>query len=282
MPATPTNAPRLGPDAPPPHIVIFADGACSGNPGPGGWASIIALPDGRVAEIGDSAPQTTNNRMELTAAIKGLKAVLRVEGPVHFYTDSVYVIKGVTAWVHGWRRNGWKTASGDDVLNSDLWQELYDLAMRRGENRASGTASPRARSKDPLGGITWHYVRGHAGIPGNERCDRLAVALSKGENPPLFRGAFENYRIPLLRSIPEDTSVPERNMKNGVPVGRPRFKAFYLSLLDGRLERHETWDDCKRRVDGQHGVRFKKISSQQEEADTLRKWGLKPTVGETD
>lgn len=273
MPELKPGAPKVGPDSPPPHIVIFADGACSGNPGPGGWASVIALPDGRVAEIGDSDSRTTNNRMELTAAIKGLKAVVRVEGPVHFYTDSVYVIRGITAWIHGWRRNGWKTATGDEVINSDLWQELFELALRRGENRASG--APASRTRDPQGGILWHYVRGHAGIPGNERCDRLAVAFSKGENPALFRGAFEDYKIPLLRGIPEDTSVPERKSENGVP-GRPKFRAFYLSLIHERLERHATWDDCKRRVEGQAGARYKKISSPEEEAETLRKWGLPP------
>ena len=136
------GAPRVGPATPPPHIVIFGDGACSGNPGPGGWASIIALPDGRVAEIGDHVDKTTNNRMELTAAIKALKAASKVEGAVHFYTDSVYVIRGITAWIHGWRRNGWKTATGDEVINSDLWQELFDLAMRRGESRSSGDTRP--------------------------------------------------------------------------------------------------------------------------------------------
>ena len=140
------------------QIVVFTDGASKGNPGPGGWGVIIVWPDGRVTELGGGSAQTTNNKMELTGAIEALSRLRGTSGPVSIYTDSTYVIQGIRGWVHGWKRRGWKTAAGRDVLNRELWERLDDLATSRG---------PRA--------IAWHYVRGHVGIPGNERVDEIAA-----------------------------------------------------------------------------------------------------------
>ena len=134
------------------QVEIFTDGACKGNPGPGGWAAVIRS-GAREKEISGGEPDTTNNRMELLAAIRGLEALKR-PCRVALYTDSVYVRDGITKWIHGWRRNGWKTAARKPVRNAELWQELVDAA------------APHR--------VEWHWVRGHAGHPENERADRLA------------------------------------------------------------------------------------------------------------
>ena len=133
-------------------VEIFTDGACSGNPGPGGWGAILRY-DGREKELKGGEPLTTNNRMELMAAIAALEALNR-DCKVEFYTDSIYVRDGVSKWIHGWRRNGWRTADKKPVKNVELWQRL-DQAMARHD-------------------VTWHWVRGHAGHDENERADLLA------------------------------------------------------------------------------------------------------------
>jgi len=134
------------------NIVIYTDGACSGNPGPGGWG-VLLMYNGHEKELYGSEQDTTNNKMELTAAIEGLKA-LKKPLPVIIYTDSEYVRKGITEWMHGWKKRGWKTAQKKPVKNADLWQALDDIA----------------RHYD----IDWRWVKGHAGDPGNERADKLA------------------------------------------------------------------------------------------------------------
>ncbi len=141
---------------------IYTDGACEGNPGPGGWGVVIYFSDGSVHELGGGHPQTTNNRMELQAAIEALKLwqQLNPEGAIALYTDSEYVLKGITEWIHNWKRRGWRTASKKPVLNQDLWQELDAL------NHES---------------IRWHHVRGHTGNVGNERCDAIARSFSLGQ-----------------------------------------------------------------------------------------------------
>lgn len=133
-------------------IEIFSDGACSGNPGPGGWGAILRY-NGTTKELSGGEPETTNNRMELMAAIQALSA-LKEPCKVDFYTDSNYVKDGIGGWIEGWKRNGWKTAAKTPVKNVELWQAL-DEARRRHE-------------------VTWHWVKGHAGHPENERADELA------------------------------------------------------------------------------------------------------------
>ena len=133
-------------------VVIHSDGGCHGNPGPGGWAVVLEHEENK-RELSGGSPATTNNRMELQAAIEALDA-LKEPCEVDFYTDSEYVKNGVTAWLVNWKRNGWRTKSKKPVKNADLWRML-DLAV--------------ARHK-----IKWHWLKGHAGHPGNERCDQLA------------------------------------------------------------------------------------------------------------
>ena len=135
-----------------PFVEIFTDGACRGNPGPGGWAALLRTGD-KEREISGGEAHTTNNRMELQAAIMALNA-LRRPCRVEVHTDSNYVRDGITKWIHGWKRNGWKTADRKPVKNAELWQELVDAA------------SPHE--------VEWHWVKGHSGHPENERADRLA------------------------------------------------------------------------------------------------------------
>jgi len=162
--------------APTPDILIFCDGACSGNPGPGGWGAVILRGDG-IRELGGKAAHTTNNKMELTAAIEGLRAVKDIPGLVWIGTDSSYVVKGMTEWIHGWRRKAWISSTGKPVANRELWEALAEVAESR---------SPKVR---------WQYVAGHAGIPGNERADEIAAAYAQGEQPKLFAGAAAGYTV---------------------------------------------------------------------------------------
>ena len=133
-------------------IQLYADGACRGNPGPGGWGVLLQA-DSREKELWGGDPETTNNRMELTAVIRGLESLKR-PAIVHVHTDSQYVYKGIREWIHAWKRNGWRTSDKKPVKNADLWQALDLLA---GQHK-----------------IQWFWVKGHAGHPGNERADSLA------------------------------------------------------------------------------------------------------------
>ncbi len=133
-------------------VEIFTDGACKGNPGPGGWGVVLRMGH-HERDLAGNQPDTTNNRMELTAVIRALEA-LKEPCHCHLHTDSRYVIDGITKWIFGWQKNGWKTAAKKPVLNADLWQELL-------------TATKRHR-------IEWIWVKGHDGHPENERADKLA------------------------------------------------------------------------------------------------------------
>jgi len=136
------------------HVVIYTDGACKGNPGPGGWG-VYLKSGGHEKELWGGERGTTNNRMELMAVIEGLTALKR-PCKVSVYLDSEYVRKGITEWIHGWKAKGWKTAAKQPVKNADLWQRLDALVH------------------DGVHQIEWHWVKGHAGDPGNERADALA------------------------------------------------------------------------------------------------------------
>ncbi|MFV0251921.1 MAG: ribonuclease HI [Beutenbergiaceae bacterium] len=133
-------------------VEMWTDGACKGNPGPGGWGALIRW-DGVSKELHGGESSTTNNRMELTAVIEALK-VLKRPCAVTLHVDSVYVMNGMKSWIHGWKRNGWRTAAKKPVKNAELWQELDEQVARHQ--------------------VTWVWVKGHAGDPGNERADELA------------------------------------------------------------------------------------------------------------
>ncbi|MCX5948083.1 MAG: ribonuclease HI [Cyanobacteria bacterium] len=161
-------------------IAAACDGACSGNPGPGGWGALLRFEDGSQRELGGADPATTNNRMELKAALALLETLRDL--PRHpdlvIRTDSRYLIDGLQKWLVGWKRKGWRTASGGQVLNRDLWEQL-----------------DRARLPD----LTLIHVRGHSGDPDNDRCDTIAVAFARGQRPALAR---EGPQVPAASVAP--------------------------------------------------------------------------------
>jgi len=134
------------------QVTIYTDGACSGNPGPGGWGALLVW-NGHEREIYGGEVETTNNRMELMAALNALN-ILKEPCRIDLYTDSVYVCDGISRWIEGWKKNGWRTAAGKPVKNMELWQQLDEARVRHQ--------------------VKWHWVKGHAGHPENERADALA------------------------------------------------------------------------------------------------------------
>lgn len=231
--------------------LIFTDGACSGNPGRGGWAAVVVDPKMEVTEIGGAADMTTNNRMELAGAIEALSRVSPTDQkPIFFYTDSTYVIYGITQWIWGWKRKNWINGEGQPVANKDLWLRLEAAVA-------------------PLKGrIDYRYSRGHVGIPGNERCDEIAVQRSQGRWVDLYSGPLIKYSIAIF-DLPEDHSVPELRQREEKP------KAIgYLSVLDGKVMRHKTWAACEKRVKGRSGAKFKKFLNEDEVGSILSGWSV--------
>ena len=193
---------------------VYTDGACSGNPGPGGWGTVIYFTDGSVQELGGGEPQTTNNRMEMQAAIEALEYLVassRTE-PVALYTDSEYVKNGITKWLTGWKKKGWKTAAGKPVLNQDLWHELDSLQVQ-------------VAKQAPL---EWRYVKGHSGDRGNDRCDEIARAFSLGQRPKLRQSALQTK---LEKPEPAPEVAPESQ-----PQAQPE------SQLEALQSSHEPTD----------------------------------------
>jgi ribonuclease HI len=191
---------------------IYTDGACSGNPGPGGWGVVIQFTDGSYHELGGRAPQSTNNRMELQASIEALKALKTLslstlEASLH--TDSEYVKNGITKWLPNWKRRGWKTAQGKAVLNQDLWEVLDELNSDR---------------------IQWHYIRAHVGHPGNERADAIARAFSLGQ--PLSLRQIDPDR-PMAEHPPETSTSVSLELEQGRPS---EMRAHHLRDLLEILE----------------------------------------------
>lgn len=185
---------------------IYTDGACSGNPGPGGWGVVIYFVDDSVYELGGSESQTTNNRMELQAAIAALEFIQQSgqAQSIELFTDSEYVKNGITKWIRNWKQKGWITAAGKPVLNQDLWQELDVLNGKQ---------------------VDWRYVRGHAGNQGNERCDAIARAFSLGKTPALR----------------QDPAAPSQKLSDGVPKSTAaKFDLSTDSTIDAKTLKSTT------------------------------------------
>lgn len=154
MPRQKKSASTLKPGALDGALVIYTDGACSGNPGPGGWG-VVMYHGGKTKELCGGERDTTNNRMEMMATIKAIEAIKPTySGPIVLFTDSTYVLKGITEWIHGWKKRGWKKADKKPVVNADLWKQLDRLNAARD--------------------INWQWVKGHSGDAGNEKADELA------------------------------------------------------------------------------------------------------------
>ncbi|HEY0907826.1 MAG TPA: ribonuclease HI [Candidatus Paceibacterota bacterium] len=238
-------------------ITIFTDGSSRGNPGPGGWGAIVRT-ESKVTELGGREDHTTNNRMELLAAISALDSVVsqKISGKkILVQSDSKYVIQGITSWVSGWKRNGWITAGKKEVGNRDLWEALSGAVASVG---AAGNA------------VSWKYVEGHAGHPGNERCDEIATTFADKSPTDLYAGARDSYPIDLDAAPAAGAQAANAKKKSSSSV-----KAYsYLSLVDGVLQIHKTWAECEARVKGVRGTKFKKSISAADEAAIRKEWGV--------
>lgn len=233
-------------------LILFTDGSSLGNPGPGGWGALLAYPKlDEVIELGGTKLMTTNNEMELTAIVSGLSYAINSQAHIHIYTDSQYAINGATKWMYGWMKNGWQTTAKEPVKNKQVWESLYSLITERGKES-----------------ISWHHVRGHVGIAGNERVDDIARELAEGTNVQMYRGKLSEYPNQQILVLPTEEEVAEtaKNKKTG--------KAFsYLSLVDDVVERHQTWPECEARVKGVK-AKYKKALSRDHETEILKEWGV--------
>lgn len=236
-------------------IFIYSDGACSGNPGPGGWAAVIIFPEGRVLELGGGERPTTNNRMEMKGAIAALAAVQDRPEPVKLYTDSGLLVNGINGWIHGWKKKGWLTAAGQPVVNRDLWELLDSLALAR------------------KGRLSWGHVKGHAGHEINERCDVIAVAFSKGQHLKLYEGPAVGCGYSLFEPGPAHLHGAGGPKKPSRP--KPPKHGYYLSLVNGSVHRDDAWPACQARVSGVSGAKFKKVAGAADEAAALALWGYR-------
>jgi ribonuclease HI len=233
--------------------IAYTDGACLGNPGPGGWGVRILYADGAVQEFGGAAAATTNNRMELQGAI----AALQVIGPYQeatLVTDSRYVLEGLTRWIHNWRRRGWRTATNTPVKNQDLWMILERLNHT---------------------GIRWQHVRGHTGDPNNERVDAIARAFAYGIPPALFCGQAGSPADPVTATttLAPASSPPGQSASLRQPVpAAPR--AQYVSIVRGVVALDPDWASCAARVHGVSGARYKKVQTAAELAAFCAEHGV--------
>ncbi|MFA6494131.1 MAG: ribonuclease HI, partial [Candidatus Paceibacterota bacterium] len=230
-------------------ISIFTDGSSLGNPGPGGFGAIVVF-DGKVKELGGGEKPTTNNRMELSAAIGALQWVGRnvsdgVGDPrpaIVLHTDSSYVINGITKWIWGWKKNNWITSTKTEVINRNLWEELSKVVIGKK--------------------IEWKYVAGHVSVAGNERADRIAVSFAEGKPETLFEGNFSDYPIKNILDISHDV---EQKKDRSESRAHSKAKAYsYVSLVDGKIMTHQTWAECEARVKGKK-AKYKKAVSKEDE-----------------
>lgn len=236
-------------------LVIFTDGAASGNPGPGGYGAVLInkIYD-EVIELGGGKPTTTNNEMELSAVIAALGYASVNNAPTYIFTDSSYVINGITKWVFGWEKNGWKTTTKQDVANKQLWQSLIQLV----------------REREKVTTISWNYVPGHAGVPGNERCDVIAVGYYNKNPEELYRGKLSQYTIPNILDVSIDEKLMQQKKSSSKSSGTPYA---YVSLVDGVFMQHTTWAECEARVKGVK-AKFKKVFSADELEQVKTEWGV--------
>lgn len=232
-------------------VLIYTDGSSLGNPGPGGWGAIVAAYD-RVEELGGFEQRTTNNRMELAAVREALGRAARMsDGIIIIRTDSAYVLQGATMWGKGWKRRGWKTLDGKDVLNRDLWEPFFEFY-------------------EPIAArVRWEKVGGHISIPGNERADTIATTFAAGEKPALYAGARAAYGIDLDTVVHDD----EAKQKRSDSKAHAKAKAYsYVSLVGNEISIHKTWDSCKTRVEGQRGAKYRKATSEADEAAIIEEF----------
>jgi len=217
--------------------IIFCDGAAKGNPGPGGWGAIVAG-DKHIREFGGNHIKTTNNRMELTAAIHALKP-LKKGDTAEIHTDSSYVINGITKWVKNWMKNDWKTMTKQPVSNKELWIELEKEAGNKK--------------------LKWVLVKGHSGVAGNERVDEIASSLAVGDQVHLYDGPANLYTVTL---DPKATIAPS---------GKKGKAYSYVSMVGRVIKTHKTWAECEARVKGKQAS-YKKALSLADEKKIIKEF----------
>jgi len=229
-------------------IIIFSDGSSRGNPGPGGWGAIVSSGN-KIIELGGRENHTTNNRMELSGAINALLFIKNTKEEIILNTDSSYVINGITKWIYGWQKNGWKNSTKDDVVNRDLWEELIKVSSSKK--------------------IKWNYVGGHIGVSCNERCDEIATSFADDTKIKLFNGKLSDYEFDLNDT--KGCGVKKKTKSNS------KVPAYsYLSLVNGVFHKDKTWAECEKRVKGVKGnVKFKKAISHDDEKTIMNEWGVK-------
>lgn len=248
-------------------IIIYTDGSSRGNPGPGGWGAIVAYNNSeskveskksKVVELGGGEKHTTNNRMELMAAIQSLLYVRDMgnEYTIDMRVDSRYVINGITKWVVGWQKNGWMNSKKEEVLNRDLWEELICVVS---DIQMSGAT------------IAWNYTPGHAGIPGNDRADKVATIFADGKKAELFDGARSAYGIDLAIYAGDAKKLFAKKSRS-----KSSAKVYsYVSLVGGKFMKHPSWAECEKRVKGAKGAKFKKAFSANDEQSIAKEWGAR-------
>lgn len=249
------------------EIIIYTDGSSLGNPGPAGWGSVIIIGGEKVIEIGGREKESTNNRMEITAALEALKLVQERRLPgkkIIIHADSSYVLNGITMWIYGWVKNNWKTKLGDSVLNQDLWEALYKTE-----------ANLKGKYK-----IEWVKVAGHSGVHLNERCDQIATSFAGDNTTILFVGNTKDYEKLFGVSLEDHKKSAKKNTTTSKVVEKKKKTAkgagySYVSMIKGKVYVDKTWDKCEKRVKGKSSAKYKKVFSKSEEQDLIAEWTLK-------
>jgi ribonuclease HI len=242
------------------EIIIYTDGSSLGNPGPGGWGSVLLFPDGKVIELGGREKESTNNRMEMTAGIEALREVSKRKPDVKkimVHADSSYLLNGITMWVYAWQKNNWLTKGKEPVLNKDLWEELFRLDF-----------SLRTKYK-----VEWVKVAGHKGVHLNERCDEIATNFSANNTTILFRGNLKDYEK-LFGPVEQAQGVQSRTL-NKIKKNKGKTAYSYVSAINGKIHSDKTWAECEKRVKGKSGAKYKKVFSKEEEQELIAEWTLK-------
>lgn len=220
-------------------ITIYTDGSSKGNPGPGGFGSIII--DGeKVREIGGKEDHTTNNRMEMKAVIEALKSIKESSQSknIEIYTDSSYLLNGITKWVYAWQRNNWITKTKEAVMNKDLWIELLEVQNKKN--------------------ISWQKVSGHSGHVYNDRCDTIATNFADNTATDLFKGSLDDYQDKILK-----------HQKTRIVSSKKGEAYSYVSLVNDKIKVDKTWKECEERVKGVRGAKYKKATSLENEKEIV-------------
>ena len=236
-------------------ITVFTDGSSRGNPGPGGWAAFVIDNNTKVVELGGREDHTTNNRMELTAAVEALRLIRErgFTGEIELYSDSAYVLNGITSWVYGWERNDWLTKEKEPVLNQDLWQALLEISRQLKLHHT----------------ITWKKVEGHSGLAGNERVDEIATGFADKKVVLLYTGTYKDY-LKMLGSDIFHIAGPKE--KSGGKKNSTAKAYSYVSMVHGVIHTDATWAACEKRVKGKKGAKYRKSFSAEDEVAIIKEF----------